>query len=159
MRKKKLQHENRIKQEATEPENATSSVQSFSLSCSQPTCIRCRTSLPHPTSHSRTTSSHTRRTSLSGFHLCAVADLFFCLVGRAVSWASMVGWASAGDTSACSSSATQPCPFVSDLTTTPGWRWSLGQDGASANYMTGYLDEIRVSSSALDLEKESLWRP
>jgi hypothetical protein len=71
----------------------------------------------------------------------------------------MSGWANAGDTSACSSTSTEPCPFVSDLTTTPGWRWSLGQDGAGANYFHGFLDEVRVSSSALDLELESLWRP
>ena len=71
----------------------------------------------------------------------------------------MAGWANAGVTTACTSSSAAPCPFVSDLTTTPGWRWSLGQDGAGANYMNGYIDEVRVSSSAIDLETESLWRP
>ena len=71
----------------------------------------------------------------------------------------MAGWANAGDTSACTSSSTAPCPFVSDLSSTPGWRFSLGQDGAGANFLTGSLDEVRVSNSAIDLEKESLWRP
>jgi hypothetical protein len=71
----------------------------------------------------------------------------------------MTGWANGGDTSTCTASSTPPCPFVSDLTTTPGWRWSVGQNGANGNYMMGNLDEIRVSSSAIDLELESLWRP
>ena len=76
-----------------------------------------------------------------------------------VSWSSMAGWANDGDTSACTASSPAPCPFVSDLSSTPGWRWSIGRDGANANYLTGLVDEIRVSSSAIALPYESLWRP
>ena len=98
------------------------------------------------------------------------------------------GWANAGDTSACTSSSTEPCPFVSELSTTPGWRWSVGRNGASGDKLNGYIDEVffltnalqstcpadfpcagqfivfetrqvRVHSQWIDLGDSSLWRP
>lgn len=74
-------------------------------------------------------------------------------------WSSMAGWANAGDTSSCNAASTEPCPFVSELTSTPGWRWSIGQDGAGGSFVNGYVDEVRIHSRELDLATESLWRP
>jgi len=74
-------------------------------------------------------------------------------------WDSMTGWGNGGDTSACTASSTEPCPFVAQLSTTPGWRWSLGRDGVSGSLFDGHLDEVRIHSQWIDLGDDSLWRP
>jgi hypothetical protein len=71
-------------------------------------------------------------------------------------WPSVAGWAASGDTSACGPSSAEPCPF-SSTPTQAGWRWTLWAGGGS--YLDSLLDEVRISSVAVELASESLWRP
>ncbi|EKX52541.1 hypothetical protein GUITHDRAFT_101707 [Guillardia theta CCMP2712] len=81
-----------------------------------------------------------------------------------VRWSNLAGWGDAGDTSGCSESSSGSCPFVSPKVA--GWRWTVGMGFecsrsacSPGNFLIGSLDEIRISSTALDLEVESLWQP
>ena len=75
-----------------------------------------------------------------------------------VAWPALAGWAASGDTAACGPAAAEPCPFTS-TPTQAGWRWTVGAAAGGGGYLDGLLDEVRVSSVALDLASESLWRP
>eukprot|EP00960_Hanusia_phi_P038605 753509-Hanusia_phi.AAC.5 len=81
-----------------------------------------------------------------------------------VRWSNFAGWGDAGNTGLCTEYSHGACPFVSPKS--EGWRWTLGMgfecnpsSCSRGNFLKGYLDEIRISSTALDLEDWRIKQP